>query len=70
MEFTAKQIGELLKGTVEGDLNARVNKLSKIEEGEAGSLSFLSNPKYIPFIYTTKASVVIVDKTFEAEQPV
>jgi UDP-3-O-[3-hydroxymyristoyl] glucosamine N-acyltransferase len=70
MEFTAKQIGELLKGTVEGDVNAKVNKLSKIEEGVSGSLSFLSNPKYIPFIYTTKASVVIIDKDFVAEQPI
>ncbi len=68
MEFTAKQIGDLLKGEVEGDVHAKVNNLSKIEEGVSGSLSFLSNPKYAPFLYTTKASVVIVDKTFIAEQ--
>jgi UDP-3-O-[3-hydroxymyristoyl] glucosamine N-acyltransferase len=70
MEFTAKQIGELLQGIIEGDLNAKVNRLSKIEEGVSKSLSFLSNPKYTPYIYSTDASIVIVDKTFVAEQPV
>ena len=70
MEFTAKQIGELLQGIVEGDLNAKVNQLSKIEEGVSKSLSFLANPKYTHYIYSTNASVVIVDKTFIAEQPV
>ena len=70
MEFTANQIGELLKGTVEGDANVKVNRLSKIEEGVAGSLSFLSNPKYTPYLYSTKASVIIIDETFILEQPV
>jgi UDP-3-O-[3-hydroxymyristoyl] glucosamine N-acyltransferase len=70
MEFTAKQISELLKGTVEGEPTIKVNRLSKIEEGVKGSLSFLSNPKYTPFIYTTDASVVIVDKDFVAEETV
>ncbi len=70
MEFTAKQISELLKGEVEGNDAIRVNKLSKIEEGEAGSLSFLANPKYTPFIYSTRASLVIVNKDFVPEQAV
>lgn len=70
MEFTARQIGELLKGTVEGDSAASVNRLSKIEEGEKGSLSFLSNPKYSSFLYSTNASVVIVNNDFVCEQPV
>lgn len=70
MEFTANQIGELLKGTVEGDANVKVNRLCKIEEGVAGSLSFLSNPKYTPYLYSTKASVIIIDETFILEQPV
>ena len=70
MEFTAKQISELLKGTVEGNEQVRVNKLCKIEEGEAGSLSFLANPKYMPFIYNTQASLVIVNNDFVPEQPV
>ena len=70
MQFTAKQISDLLQGTVEGDSTITVNKLSKIEEGEQGSMSFLANPKYAPFIYSTKASIVIVGKDFVAEQPV
>jgi len=70
MEFTAKQISDLLKGSVEGNEHVKVNRLSKIEEGEPGSLSFLANPKYTPFIYTTQASLVIVNKDFVPEQPV
>jgi UDP-3-O-[3-hydroxymyristoyl] glucosamine N-acyltransferase len=70
MEFTAKQISELLKGQVEGNELIKVNKLSKIEEGEPGSLSFLANPKYTSFIYQTKASIVIVNQDFVPEQPV
>lgn len=68
MQFTAKQIGEFLNGTVEGDENVGVSTLSKIEEGAEGSLSFLSNPKYENYLYTTKASIVIVAKTFVATQ--
>ena len=70
MEFTASQIGNLLKGTIEGNADITVSKLSKIEEGEPGSLSFLANPKYAPHIYSTKASVVIVGKDFVPEHPV
>src|SRR5205085_6825369 len=70
MEFTAKQISSLLGGKIEGDENARVDRLSKIEEGTTGSLSFLANPKYTQFIYSTKASLVIVNDDFVAEQPV
>jgi UDP-3-O-[3-hydroxymyristoyl] glucosamine N-acyltransferase len=70
MEFTAKQIGELLKGTIEGNAQIKVNKLCKIEEGEAGSLTFLANPKYTSFIYDTRASIVIVSKDFVAEHPI
>jgi UDP-3-O-[3-hydroxymyristoyl] glucosamine N-acyltransferase len=70
MEFTAKQISNLLGGKVEGDENVLVNKLSKIEEGTSGSLSFLANAKYTQFIYITKASLVIVNNDFVAEQPV
>ncbi len=70
MKFTAQQIAELLKGSVEGNPQAEVNGLSKIEEGKPGTLSFLANPKYNAYIYTTKASIVIVNSTFEAESPV
>jgi UDP-3-O-[3-hydroxymyristoyl] glucosamine N-acyltransferase len=70
MTFSAKQIADLLKGTVEGNPDASVHKLAKIEAGEPGSLSFLANPVYTPYIYSTNASIVIVNKTFVAEQPV
>lgn len=60
----------MLQGEVEGNPEAKVSKLSKIEEGEPGSLSFLSNPKYFPYLYTTAASVVIVSKDFVADQAV
>jgi UDP-3-O-[3-hydroxymyristoyl] glucosamine N-acyltransferase len=70
MEFTAKQINELLNGSVEGNESVRVNRLSKIEEGQEGSLSFLANPKYTAYIYNTQASIVIVNKDFLPEQPI
>lgn len=70
MQFNAKQIAELLQGTVEGDPNAAVSKLSKIEEGGEGSLSFLANPAYTPYVYTTTASVVIIGKDFPLTAPV
>ncbi len=70
MEFTAKQIAELLGGTVDGNGNAAVNTFAKIEEGTPGALSFLSNVKYTQHIYTTKSSVVLVNKDFKPEQPV
>ena len=65
MEFRAVQIAEILEGDIVGDSSATVSKLSKIEEGEKGSLTFLSNPKYTPHLYKTKASIVIVNRTFE-----
>ncbi|HQW00171.1 MAG TPA: UDP-3-O-(3-hydroxymyristoyl)glucosamine N-acyltransferase [Bacteroidia bacterium] len=70
MEFTARQIADLLKGKVEGNENAKVSRLDKIEEGADGGLTFLANPKYTPYIYSTKASVIIVDPSFVADQPV
>lgn len=65
MEFSAEQIAGLLNGEVVGNPNALVFGLAKIEEGEPGSLSFLSNPKYEEYIYTTKSSICIVNNTFE-----
>ena len=70
MEFTAKQIAEFLGGTVDGNENAAVHTFAKIEEGVPGALSFLSNIKYTQYLYSTKASVVLVNKDFKAEQPV
>ena len=68
MKFSASQIAGILEGEVDGDASIEVSKLSKIEEGLPGSLTFLANPKYTPYLYTTKASITIVDKTFVAEQ--
>src|SRR5690606_23784364 len=70
MKFTAQQIAGILDGEVVGNPDALVFKLSKIEEGTEGSLTFLANPKYIHYIYTTGASVAIVNKNFEPESPV
>lgn len=66
MKFKAAEIAQLLQGTVKGDANVEVSTLSKIEEGTAGAISFLANPKYEQYIYTTKASIVIVSKDFVA----
>ena len=70
MEFTAKQIAEFTGGRVEGNENATVNTFAKIEEGRAGALSFLSNPKYTHYLYDTKSSVVLVNEDLELEKPV
>jgi UDP-3-O-[3-hydroxymyristoyl] glucosamine N-acyltransferase len=65
MEFTARQIADMLKGQIEGDADVKINTLSKIEEGGAGSISFLANPLYNQYLYTTNASVVIINKSYE-----
>ena len=70
MKFTAAQIAVILEGEVEGNSEIEVSKLSKIEDGGPESLSFLANPKYTQFIYTTKASIVIVNKIFKAEKEI
>ncbi|MGZ9736258.1 UDP-3-O-(3-hydroxymyristoyl)glucosamine N-acyltransferase [Flavobacterium sp. GNP002] len=69
MKFTAEQIAGILEGEVVGNPMAEVFRLSKIEEGTEGSLTFLSNPKYLNYIYSTKASVTIVNETFVSEFP-
>jgi UDP-3-O-[3-hydroxymyristoyl] glucosamine N-acyltransferase len=65
MQFTAIQIAELLEGEVDGDPQVLVNDLAKIEEARSGTLTFLANPKYTEFIYTTKATIAIVDSAFQ-----
>ena len=70
MEFTAIQIAKMVNGVVEGDENATVNTIAKIEEGRKGALSFLANPKYTHHIYTTDSSVVLVRRDFQPEAPV
>jgi len=70
MEFSASQLAEVIEGIIEGNPDVTISRLSKIEEGEPGTLSFLSNPKYTPYIYTTRASIVIVNKDFSPDQPI
>lgn len=66
MKFTAAQIAGILNGTVEGDEGVVVSKLAKIEEGSKGGLTFLANPKYTHYIYSTQASITIVNNDFVA----
>lgn len=70
MKFSAAQIAGILEGDVVGNPEAEVNKLAKIEEGTEGSLTFLANPKYANYIYTTQATITIVNKSFEPEQEI
>ena len=70
MELSAKFLAQLLKGTVEGDENAKASGFAKIEHGKPGTLSFFANPKYEPFVYTSKASILIVGKDFQPKEPV
>lgn len=70
MEFSANQIAALANGVVEGDGEVKIKTIAKIEEGHPGAISFLANPKYSRFIYTTGSSAVLVSKDFVPEQPV
>lgn len=70
MKFTAQQIADILEGDVVGNPNEEVFTLSKIEEGITGSLTFLSNPKYNSYLYTTNASIAIVNKSFKLEKEI
>ena len=70
MEFTAQQIATYLGGSVEGNAEATVKTFAKIEEGEAGAISFLANPKYAHYLYETASSVVLVNRDFVLEGPV
>ena len=70
MKFTAQQIADILEGEVIGNPDAEVSTLSKIEEGKKNSLTFLANPKYQNYIYSTQATITIVNKSFEPEQPI
>jgi UDP-3-O-[3-hydroxymyristoyl] glucosamine N-acyltransferase len=68
MEFTVEQIALMLNGEIKGDKSLKISQLAKIEEGSEGSISFLANLKYEQYLYSTKSSVVIVDKTFEPKK--
>ncbi|MFC2104485.1 UDP-3-O-(3-hydroxymyristoyl)glucosamine N-acyltransferase [Bacteroidota bacterium] len=70
MEFTAKAIAEFLKGEVVGNPDVKVNNVAKIEEATSGTLAFLANPKYNKYLYTTEASIVLINKDFELENNV
>jgi UDP-3-O-[3-hydroxymyristoyl] glucosamine N-acyltransferase len=70
MEFSAKQIADLIQGRVEGNEDTKINSFAKIEEGKQGAISFLSNPKYTHYIYDTQSSVVLVNEDLQLERPV
>jgi UDP-3-O-[3-hydroxymyristoyl] glucosamine N-acyltransferase len=70
MTFPASQIALIINGKIEGDAQAFVTSFGKIEEAQPGQLSFLANPKYEDYLYTTRASVVIINEAFELKQPV
>ena len=70
MKFTAAEIANLLEGTVDGDDTVEISSLSKIEESTHGSLTFLANPKYTQHIYTTNASLVIVNEDFKLDDEI
>lgn len=70
MKFTAQDIAQLVQGRVEGNTEEVVDNISKIEEGKPGTLTFLANPKYTHYIYTTEASIVIVNEDFKSEKEI
>jgi UDP-3-O-[3-hydroxymyristoyl] glucosamine N-acyltransferase len=70
MAYTAKQIADYLHGEVIGNQDVSVSSFSKIEEGKPGTISFLANPKYTSYIYTTEADIVLVNNDFVAEKPI
>ncbi len=70
MEFTAEQIAGFLNGEIDGDPAARVNDVSKIEEGKPGTLAFLANPKYEKYIYDTEATIVLINNDLALEKEV
>lgn len=70
MEFTAKQLASVLNGTVVGDPDAKVTGFAKIENGKAGKLCFFANPKYESYVYSCKASILLVNNNFEPKKDV
>lgn len=70
MEFTAKQIADYLHGTIEGNPDSKIHTFAKIEEAGKGAITFLANPAYEQYIYSTEASVVLVNKDFQLKEPV
>ena len=70
MKFSAAQIAQIISGTLEGPAEALVGSFGKIEEAKSGQLAFLANPKYEDFLYSTKASIIIVNQSLQLKQPI
>lgn len=70
MEFTAKELAEILHGTVDGNPEARVSTFARIESGKPSAICFFANPKYEKYVYESKAGIILVNKTFEPRHPV
>jgi len=70
MEFTAKQIAEVLNGTVEGNPEVKITTFARIESGKPGAICFFANPKYEQYVYTSKADVIIVNNDFKPQQEI
>lgn len=70
MQFSAAQIAALINGKIEGDPNAPVSSFGKIEEAQNGQLAFLANPKYEEYLYSTNASVIIINNALDLKQPI
>ena len=70
MQYTAEELAEILNGTIDGDPSVKVSSFSKIEQGRPGTISFLANPKYINYIYSSKSSIILVSNSFQASEPV
>lgn len=70
MEFTAKEIADILGGTVEGNPEVKITSFARIENGKPGTVCFFANPKYEQYVYSSKADIIIVNNSFEPQQPV
>jgi len=70
MQFTAQQIATLIQGRLEGDPGAKVSHVAKIEEATGGALSFIANPKYEEYLYSSKASIIIINESLEVTRPI
>jgi len=70
MEFSAKQIASLIKGEIEGNPDTRVTDVSQIEQGKPGTLSFIASQKFSEYVYSTQASIIIINQDFKLEKPV
>ena len=70
MQFTAQQIATLVQGRLEGNPETKVSNVAKIEEAVSGELSFIANPKYEEYVYSSKASIIIVNNSFEISKPI